>query len=74
VTTTTKDNHPQVTASIASARSARLPIFSAIMILWRNQPTYGRNCGQSDDETRPREEPFEPESLADERKPIGPWG
>ena len=35
VTTTTKDNHPHVTASIASARSARLPIFSAMVILRR---------------------------------------
>jgi hypothetical protein len=28
-----KDSHPQVTASMASARSARLPIFSAMEIL-----------------------------------------
>src|SRR5215471_21554759 len=31
--TTTKDSHPQVTASMASARNARLPIFSAMAIL-----------------------------------------
>jgi hypothetical protein len=33
--TTTNDNHPHVTASIASARSARPPIFSAMAILRR---------------------------------------